>query len=65
MAEIELKNLPKRWGNFVGVDNFNLTIPDEEFLVLLGPVSSLYKCDYSGHVAWSHYCWTFFISSGL
>ena len=37
MAEIELKNLTKRWGDFVGVDNFNLTIPDEEFLVLLGP----------------------------
>jgi len=37
MAEIELKNLTKRWGNFVGVDNFNLTIADEEFLVLLGP----------------------------
>ena len=37
MAEIELKNLTKRWGNFVGVENFNLTIADEEFLVLLGP----------------------------
>ena len=37
MAEIELKNLTKRWGDFVGVDNFNLTIPNEEFLVLLGP----------------------------
>ena len=37
MAEIELKNLTKRWGNFVGVDNFNLTITDQEFLVLLGP----------------------------
>ena len=37
MAEIELKNLTKRWGNFVGVDNFNLTISDQEFLVLLGP----------------------------
>jgi len=37
MAEIELKNLTKRWGNFVGVDDFNLTIADEEFLVLLGP----------------------------
>jgi len=37
MAEIELKNLTKRWGNFVGVDNFNLTIKDQEFLVLLGP----------------------------
>ena len=33
MAEIELKNLTKRWGNFVGVENFNLTIADEEFLV--------------------------------
>jgi|TARA_B100000780_G_scaffold213996_1_gene153552 multiple sugar transport system ATP-binding protein len=37
MAEIELKNITKRWGDFVGVDNFNLTIADEEFLVLLGP----------------------------
>ena len=37
MAEIQLKNLTKRWGSFVGVDNFNLTISDEEFLVLLGP----------------------------
>lgn len=37
MAEIQLRNVNKRWGNFVGVDNFNLTIPDKEFLVLLGP----------------------------
>jgi len=37
MAEIELRNLCKKWGNFVGVDNFNLTIADREFLVLLGP----------------------------
>jgi len=37
MAEIELKNVSKRWGNFVGVDNFDLTIADREFLVLLGP----------------------------
>ena len=37
MAEIQLKNLTKRWGSFVGVDNFNLTISNEEFLVLLGP----------------------------
>ncbi len=37
MAEIELRNLNKRWGSFVGVDNFNLTIADQEFLVLLGP----------------------------
>ena len=37
MAQIELMNVSKRWGNFIGVDNFNLTIADEEFLVLLGP----------------------------
>ncbi len=37
MAEIRLKNVSKRWHNFIGVDNFNLTIPDQEFLVLLGP----------------------------
>ncbi|MGB7319094.1 MAG: ABC transporter ATP-binding protein, partial [Planktotalea sp.] len=37
MAEIQLRNLSKRWGSFVGVDNFDLTIKDKEFLVLLGP----------------------------
>lgn len=37
MAEIELRNLCKRWGDFVGVNNVNLTIADREFLVLLGP----------------------------
>ena len=37
MAEIRLKNIGKRWGSFVGVDNFDLTIADREFLVLLGP----------------------------
>ena len=37
MAEIILRNLSKRWGSFVGVNDFNLTIPDKEFLVLLGP----------------------------
>ena len=37
MAEIELRNLSKRWGTFVGVEDFNLTIRDQEFLVLLGP----------------------------
>ncbi|QUJ75444.1 ABC transporter ATP-binding protein [Sulfitobacter albidus] len=37
MAEIQLRNVNKRWGDFVGVENFNLTIADEEFLVLLGP----------------------------
>ncbi|QXT40873.1 ABC transporter ATP-binding protein [Gymnodinialimonas ceratoperidinii] len=37
MAEIRLRNICKRWGSFVGVDNFDLTIADREFLVLLGP----------------------------
>ncbi|MDH3664244.1 MAG: ABC transporter ATP-binding protein [Alphaproteobacteria bacterium] len=37
MAEIKLQNVSKRWGSFVGVDNFDLTIADREFLVLLGP----------------------------
>lgn len=37
MAEVQLRHIDKRWGNFVGVKNFDLTIPDKEFLVLLGP----------------------------
>ncbi|KUJ85271.1 ABC transporter ATP-binding protein [Ruegeria marisrubri] len=37
MAEIQLRNVGKRWGSFVGVHNFDLTIADKEFLVLLGP----------------------------
>jgi multiple sugar transport system ATP-binding protein len=37
MAEIRLKSVSKRWHNFVGVENFNLDIADQEFLVLLGP----------------------------
>ena len=37
MAEIQLSNVTKRWGDFVGVHEFNLTISDQEFLVLLGP----------------------------
>lgn len=37
MAEIQLRNISKRWGSFVGVDKFDLTIADQEFLVLLGP----------------------------
>lgn len=37
MAEIRLENVCKRWGSFVGVDGFDLTIADREFLVLLGP----------------------------
>lgn len=37
MASISLQGLSKRWGDFIGVDNFNLEIADKEFLVLLGP----------------------------
>lgn len=37
MAKIQLRSLSKRWGSFVGVEDFNLTIADQEFLVLLGP----------------------------
>jgi multiple sugar transport system ATP-binding protein len=37
MAQIRLVNVCKRWGDYVGVDNFNLDIADAEFLVLLGP----------------------------
>jgi multiple sugar transport system ATP-binding protein len=37
MAGITLKNVGKHWGNFIAVENFNLEIADEEFIVLLGP----------------------------
>ena len=37
MASISLRNLTKRWGDFVAVDDQSLEIHDREFLVLLGP----------------------------
>jgi len=37
MAEIDLKEVTKRWGDFVGVDRQSLSVADREFLVLLGP----------------------------
>ncbi len=37
MATISLKKVTKRWGDFVGVHEFDLEIADKEFLVLLGP----------------------------
>jgi multiple sugar transport system ATP-binding protein len=37
MPEIVLKNITKRWGNFVGVDNLSMTIEDRAFITLLGP----------------------------
>ncbi len=37
MAEIVLKNIEKRWGQFTAVRNLNLAVMNREFLVLLGP----------------------------
>jgi multiple sugar transport system ATP-binding protein len=37
MASIQLQNIVKRYGGFVGVRHMTLDIEDEEFLVLLGP----------------------------
>ena len=37
MAEIRIENVTKRFGDFVAVDNINLSIEDQEFVVLLGP----------------------------
>jgi multiple sugar transport system ATP-binding protein len=37
MAEIKIENVTKRFGDFVALDNANLTIYDQEFMVLLGP----------------------------
>ena len=37
MAQVALRNVTKRWGDFVGVEEMDLTIEDREFLVLLGP----------------------------
>ena len=37
MAEVNLKNLTKKYGDVVAVQNMNLKIPHNEFLVLVGP----------------------------
>lgn len=37
MARIQLNNIEKRWGDVVGVEDANIDISDQEFLVLLGP----------------------------
>jgi multiple sugar transport system ATP-binding protein len=37
MAEIQLRNISKRWGSITVVHRLNLTVADREFLVLLGP----------------------------
>ena len=37
MPRIELINVSKRWGKFVGVDHLNMVIENNEFITLLGP----------------------------
>ena len=37
MSDIVLKNITKRFGKSVAVDNLNLTIADGDFITLLGP----------------------------
>jgi multiple sugar transport system ATP-binding protein len=37
MAKVRYENMTKAWGDVVAVNNFNLEIPDKEFLVLVGP----------------------------
>ncbi len=37
MAEVRLENICKHFGDVVAVDNFNMSIKDKEFVVLVGP----------------------------
>lgn len=37
MPEIILRNVTKRWGDFIAVDNLNMVINDHAFVTLLGP----------------------------
>ena len=37
MPRIELHDVSKRWGDFVGVNHLNMVIEDREFITLLGP----------------------------
>ncbi|MEQ8480548.1 MAG: ABC transporter ATP-binding protein [Hoeflea sp.] len=40
MAEVVLKNVTKRFGSDVALDNVSMTIPDGSFVVLLGPTGA-------------------------
>ena len=37
MANVDLKNLTKKYGDVIAVQNMDLNIPHNEFLVLVGP----------------------------
>ena len=37
MAQVELKNITKKYGNVIAVQDMNLSIPHNDFLVLVGP----------------------------
>ena len=37
MAEVRLEKICKKYDDVVAVDDFNLTIADKEFVVLVGP----------------------------
>jgi multiple sugar transport system ATP-binding protein len=37
MAKVLLESVTKKFGDVMAVDNFNLDIPDKEFVVLVGP----------------------------
>jgi multiple sugar transport system ATP-binding protein len=37
MAEIRIESVTKRFGDFIAVNNANLVVEDQEFVVLLGP----------------------------
>ena len=55
MAEVKLNNVSKRWGSFVGVDNFNITIPDPEEHICLSDHVRCTSCMLSLCDSWSHY----------
>ena len=48
MAEVSLRNVVKRFDNVEAVRSINLDIPDNEFVVLVGP-SGCGKVDHAAH----------------
>ena len=40
MAEVTLKNVSKRFGTDVALDDVTMTVPDGSFVVLLGPTGA-------------------------